>query len=165
MSSWSENYVVVLNRTWTDLSLNQAVINNITHRTVKFIDETRMILPSQQTILQLECINQWRNGILWYLNHGHLAERLVPQEVFSKFEHKLGEHWLPVNWYYHWCIIAHLWNEGWVSQSPVLGYELKEFPLWGPCNCTVKLDIASDAALTLLCAVKASYDMMDVLQQ
>ena len=64
MSSWSEDYVVVLNKTRTDLALNRAAINNITQWTVKFIDETHMILTSQQEIHQLECIDQRRNDIL-----------------------------------------------------------------------------------------------------
>ena len=55
-SSWSENYVVALNKTQTDLALKQAIINNITQWTVKFIAETHMILTLQQDIHQLEWI-------------------------------------------------------------------------------------------------------------
>ena len=114
-----------------------------------------MILTWQQEIHQLECIDRWRNDILQDLNHGQLTELLLHWEVVSTFQYKLGEHWLPVNWYYHLCILAPLWNEGWVfetclpvvSQSPILGYELKEFLAWGPGNRTVKLDIDHYAAL------------------
>ena len=155
MSSWSEDYVVVLNKTWTDLALKLTVINSITQWVVQFIEETHMILTLQQEIHQLERIDQWGNYILQDLDYGKLTELLLAQEVFDTFEHKLGEYWPAVDWYYHWSIIVPLWNEGWVfkthllvvSQCTVLGYELEAFLIWDTGNLTVKLDIACYVAL------------------
>ena len=55
-------------------------------------------------------------------------------------------------------MITPLWNDGWifetrlpvVSEDPIIGYELIEFPVWGPGSHTVKLDIARYAALDTL---------------
>ena len=58
MSSWSEDYVIVLNKNQTDLALNKVVITNITQWIVKFVDETYMILTLQQEIHEPERIYQ-----------------------------------------------------------------------------------------------------------
>ena len=58
MSVWAEDYVLVLSKTRNDLSRNQAVINNITQRTVKLIDETHMIWTLQGQGHELELIKR-----------------------------------------------------------------------------------------------------------
>ena len=105
----------------------------------------------QQQVHQLELIERRTDNIINDLEHGQLTELILPRETLSS----VVDDSLPLEWYYRWCTIKPLWNEGWVfetrlpvvSEDPIIGYELIAFPVWGPASHTVKLDIARYAAL------------------
>ena len=151
MSTWSDDFVVIINKTREDMAMNRAVLNNITEQTLKSIDHIHLIMTLQDQVHQLELINRRTNNIIDDLEHGLLTELIQPRTTLSS----IVDGSIALEWYYRWCSISPLWNEGWVfetrlpivSQEPIIGYELIAFPVWGPGNLTVKWDIARYAAL------------------
>ena len=151
LSTWAEDFVIVINRTREDLALNRVLLNNITTRTLKAIDQIHLIMTLQDQVHQLELIERRTNDIIDDLEHGQLTELILPRDTLTSI---VGDS-LTLEWYYRWCTIKPLWNDGWafetqlpvVSKDPIIGYELIAFPVWGPGNHTVKLDIARFAAL------------------
>ena len=152
MSTWNNDFLVIINRTRDDVAKNREVINNMAEKTLKSIDMTHMIMTLQQQIHELEIIDYRTSAIIDDLERGVLTELLLPREILLSI---VKESDLHVEWYYRWCTIRPLWNDGWVyeTQLPVvqsediIGYEIINFPVFGPHNQIVKLDIARYAAL------------------
>lgn len=151
ISRWSEDFVIVINKTQTELVRNRELLNNITQRTLTFIDETRLIMTLQQQVHQLELIERRTGAIIDDMEHGLLTELILPRDTLSSI---VGSS-IPLEWYYRWCTITPLWDKGWVyithlpvaSGAYIIAYELVAFPVWGPGAHMVKLDIARYAAL------------------
>ena len=82
------------------------------------------------------------------------TEALFPPCLFSSLAQQRGELWIPAEWYYWWCTITPLWNElnqfvvrlPLVTHERMISYELETFPIWGPHNSTVQLDLNQLAA-------------------
>ena len=152
MSVWQKDFLVIINRTREDMAQNRALLNNLTQTTIRFMDETRLIISLQDHVHQLEVIHQRRQRIIDDLEHGMLTELLLPRATLTSIVKDAG---LPVEWYYRWCTVRPLWHQGWVfetqlpivADAPIIGYKIIPFPVWGPGNQTVKLDIARYAAL------------------
>lgn len=151
MSTWTEDFVVVMNRTREEIALNRALLNNITERTLHAIDDVHLIMTLQEQVHDLEAISRRIDDIRDDLEHGQLTELLLPIATLQSI---VGDT-LPLEWYYRWCTISPSFDQGWVyevrlpvvASDPTIGYELVAFPVWGPANRTVKLDVARYAAL------------------
>jgi hypothetical protein len=155
MSIWSKNCLIIINATHSDIILNRNLINNITMDTIRMIDLTLLITTLKDQLHQLELARRRQATVRRDLERGRLTEALFPPRLFSSLTRQRGELWLPAEWYYRWCTITPLWNElnqfvvrlPLVTHERVIGYELETFPIWGPHNSTVQLDLNKLAAL------------------
>ena len=113
MSMWFEDFVVVMNKTREDMELNRAMLNNITERTLKSIDDAHQVRTLQQQVHQLERIDRRTSDIIDDLEHGQLTELILPRSTLSS----LVDISLPLELYYHWCMTTPLWNDRWVFET------------------------------------------------
>ena len=56
MSKWSEDFLVIINKTREDMEMNRDLLNDITQRTLKGIDLIHLIMTLQDQVHQLEAI-------------------------------------------------------------------------------------------------------------
>lgn len=151
MSTWSEKLIVVINKTHEDMVSTRAMLHNITQVTLNAINDVHLIMTLHDQVHRLELIERRTSEVMEDLERGQLTELLLPRDVLAS----IVDGSLPYEWYYRWGTITPLWNSGLVfetrlpivSQDPILGYEHVTFPVWGPGNRTVRLDIAKHAAL------------------
>ena len=61
------------------MKLNRAVLQNITERTLKSLDETHLIMTLQDQVHQLELIDRRTSDIIDDLEHGQLTELILPR--------------------------------------------------------------------------------------
>lgn len=152
ITSWQDELLVVINRTHDEVRQNREVINRITEVTLKSIDAMHLIMTLQDQVHSLERLQRREDEIIDDLDHGMLTELLLPRETLRDI---VKDSALPLEWYYRWCPIIPLWGNGWVfetrlpvvSNDPIIGFTFVAFPVWGPHNNTVKLDIATHAVL------------------
>ena len=155
MSTWADEYMVVMNATHDDVTLNRALINNITQNVAIAIDLTHLILMLKDQMNQLEKGRRRTQEIRRDLEQGRLTERLFPRRLFRTMFIEPNEHWLPPEWYYRWCQVEPLWNQDHtyavrlplITHETTQGYELQSFPVWGPRNTTVRLRTSRYAVL------------------
>ena len=153
ISTWQKQYIAVVNRTKNEVIENRKLLNNITSNMYQVTDAIKYIIYVQDIVHRLEVIQARQQVIIHDLEQGRLTENILPLSDLMK----IVDGSLPYHWYYRYCTVNPLWDEGLVfevrlptvSNHPTLGFHLQAFPIWGPSGHPVTLQVAPYAALDI----------------